>query len=245
MAVSIYYLNDRKKRLLVAPPRQPALVLVQDGWNDYGYSTYCEAHAWVDGVRSELGAVRVLTQFSTNAHQAIVHPTPPAVYAEFNVLEQFLSLGAGVDYYRNLVGAFGAADAFQLLAAMHDVVFLSRTQPTHPALALQSHDGFKWSLLRDMSGEKALVEAASVLFPNTAVDKALAFNLQYQLPGFRGPHSIDFAFDPESTLPQNIAVVIGVNGAGKTRGLEKLGAWQRTAGSRSEFDGIHRATDNR
>jgi len=80
-----------------------------------------------------------------------------------------------------------------------------------------SSEGFNSSLLRDMTSKKAL-EYGWLIIENRTLGKNISFDLNFKLENFDNEHKIEINFK-DSIFPQNINVLIGSNGTGKSQTL--------------------------
>ena len=194
--------------------RRPAgttdqVLLYEDNWNDwFTYQTmYYLSYVDSDGTEHDIGQVKI-GQFEQRSSR-------PDVPDEFTRLsDNFFSLGQDPTYYENL-NLLGYEFRQGLLTALHDVALddglyakASKEGVFHRSLMRSVPETMYEGQLRRMAngGARLTPYAFSYTFPP---DKRMR----------RGPLSLSFRVRPESNPPSNIHVIIGRNGAGKTRML--------------------------
>ncbi len=197
-----------------APDGANVAFLERNGWDDFGFQTSFELYFRdVDGTIHYLGAVKIGSFDLGRGGQ-------PDVPDEFDRLDdQFFSLGQDDSYYAQL-NALGDQVRDELLAALNDVA----VSPDLFARALREPVTGK-SLLRNVS--RATVRNQ---FNRLALGGARlsAYEFSYTYPSPRGglgavnPPSLIFNVVPESQPPTNVHVIIGRNGVGKSRLLNRF-----------------------
>jgi predicted ATPase len=189
------------------PHEYPTTILRRDNWDDYTFKTMFQAQVFLGPDQSlDLDNVKIFRRGQGS------QPTElPDTFESLG--EEYCSLGQATSYYEMLRTA-GRALYEPFLAALRDIVFLP-----HVREAFIHEDGVQTSLLRFGGAQRAL-EDAPALFggDGQAAPAAMAFG--YRLPGALEP--TEFRFADTETLPGRLAVVIGYNGAGKTRMLASL-----------------------
>jgi len=187
------------------------VLLAIDSWDDWFVWKTQFFAVYVDekGKRTELGHVKIahsgMTEKAPVAHQLMERQ-----FAELS--EPWFSIGQSEDYYEQLI-ELGDSFREQYLAALRDLAF-------DPA-ALQAAEGEKVvrkSLLRDISDERVRNRLHRLAHGNAALS---AYDFRFTFPhdpGFVGPPpKLDFLIVPDSSPPTNVHVIIGQNGAGKSR----------------------------
>lgn len=193
------------------PDSYPAVLLTTDQWDDYGYSTlFHVAIQWAkSGPRLELGSVKIL-----KAGQGVGPPTilPGERFSKLG--DEYCSLGQDLSYYELLVDGSFRAIRDEYLSRMQDVVF-------NPTIRerFQSEEGFRISLLRSGSAERALTDGQNLL---VGAETAVALQVRFTTSVGGNEFTLPLRFGEESDLPSHINAVIGYNGAGKTHLLANL-----------------------
>ncbi len=197
----------------VATPQPGQAYLERDNWNDW-WRFVTMFHLVVfdaNGTRHEVGAVKI-GQFQMGEGQQ-----SPSLPAEFDALsEHFFSLGQNENYYETL-NAISEPLRARILKGLGDVAAdLDLFDRAFREPVMQE------SLLRDIDAERVRGRLHRLALGNARLTE---FAFAYQFPA--NPPSpaalaLDFAVDPDAVPPTNIHVLIGRNGVGKTRCLNKM-----------------------
>ncbi|MGH3933067.1 MAG: AAA family ATPase [Pseudonocardiaceae bacterium] len=194
------------------PPSQArGAFLVTDNWDDFHYRTmfflwYCDDEGVHDIGQVKIGEFGMVTQ------------RKPSLPGEFRELgDAFFSLGQDDSYYKKLRD-LGDEVRETALRALRDValdqVLFQRAV---------TEDVTRISLLRSV--QRATVEGQYHRIA-TGGATATAFRFSYEGPPpveAEGPRlTLSFAVEPESYPPTNVHALIGSNGVGKTRLLNRL-----------------------
>ena len=188
----------------IKPSRAPAIILVKDRWNDFGYRTlftlyYCPTTMKMQ----EIGTVKIL-----ELGESSTDISPESARLERN----YCSLGQTEEYYKSIdeLGAVGK----QILDVLNDV---TASQSIHDLFV--EEDGFNVSLLRE--GEAIRVYEARRQ-TNLRRNATFYFRFRARLPGCDQVHEVDFDFSSTPIVPGNVFAIIGKNGSGKTQYLKRL-----------------------
>jgi hypothetical protein len=190
-------------------------VLEQDNWDDYGYRTqYLLSYRDSASVVHDIGVVKIarfglgLSAFYSKSQR---EPVTVSLPAEFEYLtDEFFSLGQHSEYYERL-NALGREIRAAVLSGLRDVA-------ADPAL-------FNRTLAERVTEASLLRSVPRATVKNqfrrltTGGAKLSKFRFTYTYPD--GPE-LPFLVDPESQPPSNVHVIIGSNGAGKSRLLNQL-----------------------
>lgn len=187
----------------------PALALVSDNWNDFGYFTLFNLVIFINRYEEEeIGNIKILQKNSDNT-------VLPSDFTQLN--ETFCSLGQSLEFYENIKKHF-PTNFIEILNALNDISINEQI-----AEKFQYVDGYTRSLFRFSSAEKAFKEAKMLLFENRkSINEDLAFNYSIKLQGANSEHNVTFDFKSQEKLPFRINVIIGKNGTGKTQLLGSL-----------------------
>lgn len=232
------------------PGEFPALTLVADRWDDYGYKTTFRASLWTsDNERIDLGAMKIMQLGMTSGA-----PVLPVTSFE-GLPEDFGSIGADFGYYQKLL-AIGLETSEAVLTSMNDLSIDSERRERfmeedafHTSLArlAPAKDGLERvrSLLDaalrsgEVSGASqdlnpvALLQLASTFVGTSEENKSdgtsqesrsLRIRFEPSLPEGQQfePRAlvVDFAGPP--SLPGSLVALVGPNGTGKTTLLSGL-----------------------
>ncbi|WP_447901262.1 AAA family ATPase [Stenotrophomonas sepilia] len=187
------------------------VLLTIDSWNDWfvWQTQFFAIYVDADGTRTELGHVKIgrsgmSDETSTSYEQ---------MQREFTELQEpWFSIGQSEDYYEQLI-ELGDSFRRQYLRAIRDLAF--------DTAALQANAAERVvvkSLLRDISQERVRNRLNRLAHGNAALSRYDFSFIFPQEPGFAGtPPRLDFLVNPGSSPPTNVHVIIGQNGAGKSR----------------------------
>lgn len=192
----------------------PCFVLVfNDDWNDYSYYTWFAL--WYfnsDGEKRFIGELKILNRDSENTFDII----PKTFDAPLS--SDFCSLGISSRYYQKLITALGNKEkVYEVLKYLRDAAVDVRIKEEFDNL-----DGFKHSLLRDMSSEKAMKEARMII-EERGSEKAFSFAYRFKVPYNDKSEclwKVHIDYNPKKF--SRIFGVIGENGVGKTSMLRNF-----------------------
>ncbi len=190
-----------------SPDKLPAIVLVKDGWNDFGYRTLFSAYLFTTKTSDpvSLGMVKILERGKISTDLPKYTP---------KLSDAFCSLGQTSSYYDSLL-ELREPLRLRILKALRDVCHA-------PAVAesFKDDEGFRISLLRESEAAAMYERARTGEPPDTA--NLPSFRFTSHLPGASTPHSIDFDFSRAPLVPNRVFAIIGKNGSGKTQYLRRL-----------------------
>ncbi len=190
------------------PPVLPAVYLLRDEWDDFGYRTTFWVYSFdARGNLRELGDTKILQQGASTTQLPERFQALPA---------EFCSLGQSLEFYRSIL-ELGEDTARKLLQALRDIV----VDPAHEQ-GLRDHEGFSKSLLRFSEAEKAYREAGALFGRSLTTRAQVSFSFTCQLEGFSRPHVVSCDFQPHAGLPHRIIGFVGKNGTGKSGVLARL-----------------------
>lgn len=220
-------------RSLLRQPLSAHTVLIvpsNDDWNDFGHRKHVdyriqadtkektfETHGFIGFLEGEINGTSRLNDIVKDLQNIAVPAT---------IQHRFFTMLPDMESYRSIVREFGPDIAVQALVAVNDLVAVSefRTANNWIDLAIKTQI-FNLSFIRNSETYFAFKNAASIL-------RGLAFEelgrlseslrIQFQLPGFKNSHDLQFRFDHNGELPKRIAVVIGKNGVGKSQTLSRI-----------------------
>lgn len=223
--MKVCYLGRRSARRNSPPVgTEDVIELLWDNWDDFGFETSFPVLFRFKGELIELsGGLRLLVRDFRDAHTALddvlkdgwggIFPAPGVDY---------ISVPSDITFYQQLKAHIGVEGSIEVAKALHDASYLTRNMD-EVALEMIQSDGFKDSLQRERGSVMAFLEGWKIL-ENQAIAVS---NFQF---GFRDvfgqPATVSFNFQSGSPLPHDINVLIGANGAGKSRLLHQfVQAW--------------------
>ena len=186
----------------------PFVVLTNDNWDDYGFKTLFHPVVFANpNLKVELPEVKILRRGQGYSRTDISQ--------EFDALDSsYCSLGQELAYYESLL-MLEPEIRGQYLTALKDAA-------ADPILRkdFENEEGFKTSLLRWSSAERALEAGHSVL-GGLEGEKA-EFSFAFDTAFGDNKVSAKFNYCQIEGLPGRINAIIGYNGTGKTKLLANL-----------------------
>jgi hypothetical protein len=209
--VTEHLLKFRIVELSLASSEGDEVLLARDSWNDWfvWQTQFFAVYVDAAGKRTELGHVKIGRSGMTEK-TSVSHELMEQQFSEIN--EQWFSIGQSEDYYEQLI-ELGDSFREQYLTTLRDLAF-------DPA-ALRAAEGeivVKKSLLRDITEERVRNRLNRLAHGNAALSRYdFTFTFPRDLESDRPPPVLDFLVIPNSSPPTNVHVIIGQNGAGKSR----------------------------
>lgn len=191
---------------------KPCFFLDSTIWDDYGYKTSFNLH-YVDqyGNKLSIGKVKICRKNEYRTLDVI-----PKFFLSLD--SDYCSLGQETSYYSNIKRVLGD-DAMSFLYAMKDAAAFSRISDD-----FVNDLGFRHSLLRDNSADKALNLGRYVLAgfdPNDRVNFTYKTRIAYA-PDYDFNIKFDFGKINQEDNFNRVIAIIGENGVGKTSLLSNL-----------------------
>ncbi|TDC76123.1 AAA family ATPase [Streptomyces hainanensis] len=198
-----------------------AVVLVADDWDDFGFRTSYTLWYRDPLTQTNLGFVKVAVAGQEDGPS----PIRAGVYDGSPPGELF-SLGQSDLYYDN-IKKLGHGRREEILRGLSDVAY----NPDLLEAAMQ-YPVTRSSLLRTV--EEQTVRAQFNRIARGGV-RLTEYWFRYMAPGHGTESTLDFKVDPDSRPSNNIHVLIGRNGVGKTTLLRNLAAAVVWPGRHAEF----------
>lgn len=195
-------------------PDRDRAFLIRDDWNDwFKYKTQFFLTVFdSDGRKHDVGAVKIGQVGIAPLVEGGLHQ--PAIPDEFDELDdRFFSLGMGENYYETL---FALGIGARILTGLRDVAADSER-----FRRFRDEDVMQSSLLRGIDEDRVTGRFARITQGDA---KLTPFDFSYSFPtqGGATPLTLTYEVTPESHPPTNIHVIIGRNGVGKTRCLNRM-----------------------
>lgn len=194
----------------VEPTKYPAFQIETDNWDDFGYKTTSKLYYWDNNAQcNPIDKLKILNSEEDNTSKVL-----PESFMSLGAT--FCSLGQSEHYYRKLKQLL--PDKYQsVLYALKDTAWFSEIQ-----YRFENHQGFKRSLLREISTEALLSSVRRKV--ERGENDSWDFMFKTQVPYSEQPIDINFEFgDLEDVDNQKrIKALIGANGSGKTSILKAL-----------------------
>lgn len=213
----------------------PGTILIcvpNDNWNDFGNQTSFEFSLVT------MPRVVIWKKFKLAFHKSTRNEE-----SEYDVVKEifnqkassilsvdnfpgFFSMQHSTASYKDLVAELGEQNAKSVLVVLGDIVIAEKEElpPVWLDSALKS-EAFNLSFLRSPDGFLAYFEGYNAFKGRELefdISPPQTLKLAFQLDAFANPHQFEFNFSVESTLPRNMAVIVGKNGVGKSRTLNEL-----------------------
>lgn len=225
--MKVCYLGRRTLRKNSPPAgTKDVIELLWDNWDDFGFQTTFPVLFRFAGELVDLeGGLRLLVADQHNSRVALDNLREKGWDGTFPAPGlNYISIPSDIRFYQQLKARLGGEDTVRVAKALRDASYLSRNLD-EAALALIDTRGFKDSLQRERGSVMAFLEGWKIL-ENQAIAVS---NFEF---GFRDVFgegaTVSFNFQSGSPLPHDINVLIGANGAGKSRLLHQLvDAWIR------------------
>lgn len=177
-------------------------------WDDFGYKTtyylyYCNQNKNI----IEIGVVKILhlEQFNTSIELKLVSKLD----------SNFISLGQEREYYENL-SELTYDERSRILNTLNDYS-ICRNKSQFVDL-----EGFNNSLLREWIASYLMDNAKEIMEQKRSEINQKNYTYITTLKEAAAPHIINFNFTKLDSLPYRNFVLVGKNGVGKTKVLEKL-----------------------
>lgn len=160
-----------------------------------------------------------------------------------NDLPNFYTILRSDDAYRELISGVGMPFAKELMQKINDLVYLKAFNEKTTLLdkAIKSKP-FNEYLRSSKASFYALFNAENLFkverFYREIVDDGIStsFSVKYKLSNFDHQIKINFNFKHESLLPNNVAVLIGENGLGKSQAINNIAKYLIKPNERYLYD---------
>ena len=194
----------------VEPTKYPAFQIETDNWDDFGYKTTSKLYYWDNNAQcNPIDKLKILNSEEDNTSKVL-----PESFMSLGAT--FCSLGQSEHYYRKLKQLL--PDKYQsVLYALKYTAWFSEIQ-----YRFENHQGFKRSLLREISTEALLSSVRRKV--ERGENDSWDFMFKTQVPYSEQPIDINFEFGDLEDVdnPKRIKALIGANGSGKTSILKAL-----------------------
>ena len=194
----------------VEPTKYQAFPIETDNWDDFGYKTTSKLYYWDNNAQcNPIDKLKILNSEEDNTSKVL-----PESFMSLGAT--FCSLGQSEHYYRKLKQLL--PDKYQsVLYALKDTAWFSEIQ-----YRFENHQGFKRSLLREISTEALLSSVRRKV--ERGENDSWDFMFKTQVPYSEQPIDINFEFGDLEDVdnPKRIKALIGANGSGKTSILKAL-----------------------
>lgn len=219
--------------------------LVRDNWNDYGFGTqFSLLIRGADGNLAMIGFVKIGRR-GMRQEPDYMGTTFTTIDREFSSLgEDYFSVGQNREYYEKLITLLGRQKAMALLAGLRDL-----SLDDDAIDEFSEEEVFVNSLFRSLTTKVVRDQFRRIVSGGASKE---SYGLSYRWPEDhareRPVNDLRFEVVPDSCPPTNVHVLIGSNGAGKTRALKGLansmgeGVTEATTTGSLSFHGTNQLT---
>jgi predicted ATPase len=229
-------------------PKRPAgtWLLVQDNWNDFGFTTQYHLYRSTGEDSERIGAVKVLRRGQTTADGI-------QIQTDFDALsDEYVSVGESLDYYTRLA-ELAPAEKSDILKSLRDVAMRPELERSFAAEEGWGVSLFRGQQVTDIPDYLRL--ARSLVTTDYTELPGQEAQFSFHVSGWKQPVQFDFSrprageglSDPFMLIPSpldsdldplgRLIVLIGRNGSGKSTLLFRL-ARVAFASAASRADGV-------
>lgn len=191
-------------------------------WDDFGYATTFHTMLFFEEEKYDLPNIKILIKDKESTHTYFKNIIKDSNenYITFPLEDSYISLPTDIEFYEALKSLFSDEIVTNILEKLSDALIVKNTGTFENRKELLDSDGFKNSLLREMTSRKAFENGWNI-FQNESAEKDLTFNLYFQLDNYSNEHYIEINLR-KTIFPNNINVLIGSNGTGKSQAISYL-----------------------
>lgn len=191
-------------------------------WDDFGYETTFHGMLFYQEEKYDLPDIKILIKEKASTHtyfKNIINDSGKD-YIIFPLDTDYISLPTDIEFYESLKSLFSKEIVVNILKELSDALIIKNTEIFENRKELLNSDGFNSSLLREMTSRKTFENGWSVI-QDEITEKDLSFNLYFQLDNYSNSHEIEINLKKD-IFPNNINVLIGSNGTGKSQAISYL-----------------------
>lgn len=192
-------------------------------WDDFGYQTTFQMKLFLKNKPYELPLIKILIDNEKNTHQIFkeILERYDSEYIQFPIADiNYIALPTDTEFYSSLYALLQKTDIVNILMDLHDASYIKNTPHLSSFAYLMQVEGFYSSLIRDMTSKKAL-DYGWLIVENRTIGKETSFMLNFKLDSYENEHQVPISFQ-KSIFPNNINILIGSNGSGKSQTLKYL-----------------------
>lgn len=191
-------------------------------WDDFGYATTFSTVLFLDEKEYSLSNLKILTDINDSTHEYFKEKLKEIEksYLLFPLDCKYVTLPTDIEFYDALKSLFSKKIVIDILKDLSDAGLVKNTQFFEDRKVLLKYEGFKKSLLREMTSRKAFENGWETI-KDEIIEKDLSFIINFNLHTFTNKHQIEINMK-KSMYPNNINILIGSNGTGKSQTLSYL-----------------------
>ncbi len=216
----IYIGKDKLKRDSFIKEDDDILLLGFDRWDDYDYKTTFPTVCKIKGEIVETGSIKILIAGQKVSYEYLDNLLKEGWNGEFPIPEkEYISVPSAITFYEQIDGRLGHQLALKTAEILRDASLKVWIEDDKNSIEFIKNEGFRTSLLRERGANSAYHNAWKLFSEASIIVKDLRFN-------FRDPENklqtLNLKFNSKSLLPQDIHVLIGPNGVGKSQTLMQM-----------------------
>lgn len=191
-------------------------------WDDFGYETTFHTMLFLEEEKYDLPNLKILIQDKSSTHtyfKEIIKEVDES-YIVFPLSDNYISLPTDIEFYEALNSLFSNTEIYNLLEELSDALLIKNTNTFEDRKPLLDTEGFRSSLLREMTSRKAYENGWNII-QNEAIEKDLSFKIHFKLDNYSNEHEIEINLE-KGIFPNNLNVLIGSNGTGKSQTITYL-----------------------
>jgi len=194
--------------------------LLHNNWDDYGNKTTFMTACRVGGEIVELGQIKLMVEGVFTTATYLDERLTAGWNGEFPLPDaNYLSLPSEITFYEQLDAVLDGDGALTIAKALRDASYMVNTAEDGTAIALTQTSGFRQSLQRERGSIKAFLDGWKIFARETMDVLDLGFRFK---DVFSNISTLELKFQAVSPLPHDVNVLIGANGAGKSRVLHQI-----------------------
>lgn len=203
------------------------LILTPNSWDDYHYRTTLDLMVIKDNSQYDNFEIKIAfkdqeeyPQSSSKILESFLEQEDRLTIDIEEVLDQHSFVSMLGDYEEVKKIFQEETIYFEILKKLNDTLFLKKHEKTSEYLKITEEEAFRVSVLRDQYFKKMFYEGIDALSESYQTNKdQYYFNFDFKLGARHYVYNFDFR---NEKLPSRINILIGKNGVGKTKTLEKL-----------------------
>lgn len=198
-------------------------ILTPDKWNDYNYLTtffvtIVKDHNIFDKFNIKLlFKGQTIDKSSSKMIQELKINTQNINIIDISHKLEFITIN---NHYEELKEIFDNKELYYLLEKLNDINYLKLFNKKQNLWKITEEDGFETSLLREQYSKRIYYEGLDKVLNSVQIPlEECYFDFSFNL----GDRKFNYEFNfYDEKLPSRINILIGKNGVGKTKSLEKL-----------------------
>lgn len=216
----IYVGKDNVKREAILKSHHTVILLLFDRWDDYDYKTSFPTYCQIDGKEVELPTLKILFKDQMTSFSYLDELVSKGWDGVFPIKDQpYVSNPEDITFYEQIDGHLGLDTAIEVAKILCDASYMAHILEDSDSLELVNSNGFKRSLQRERGSIKAFLDGWRFLNSQRISIEDMIFSL-HTSAGDIQPLHLNFA--KVTPLPNDINVLIGPNGIGKSQALIQI-----------------------